>query len=375
MVPESIVTPLSILIVLPTAIIGGAERVAFNLAMHLVDHGDNVTVYAMSRGPQSGWKELEGRQGFTLIVRSFPSEKRSLGPFAAAMFRLSRAETYDVVYSSHVHVNAALSALRFSGVLRCRHLVSRESTMIFDRFTGPKRVAANFFYRICYGRQDLLIYQTPAMRSSLIAALGYEPVRKGRILVNPVNIAFIDRMAKMKPLPAPKGKMIVACGRLVPIKGFDLLLEAFSDVAARQPDVELVILGQGTERQSLKKSVNDLGLEGKVSFPGHLDNPYRWFACADVGVISSLKEGFPNVILEMMSSGTRAIVSTPCTDGLNGLPNVHIIAKMSKQELCSAICDALDNNSDSRKAYRQYVEEVRSTSSYWQSIQEVLRAS
>ena len=125
-----------ILIVLPTAVLGGAERVMFNLADFLLNEGHQVTVYAMSRGVQSGWETLTAKPGFSLTARSYKSEKTSLLSFVISMHSLSRKHRFDYVFSSHTHVNAALSFMRRLRILRCTHLVSRESTFVFERFFG-----------------------------------------------------------------------------------------------------------------------------------------------------------------------------------------------------------------------------------------------
>jgi glycosyltransferase involved in cell wall biosynthesis len=113
--------------------------------------------------------------------------------------------------------------------------------------------------------------------------------------------------------PAPGGKLIVACGRLVDQKGYPFLLRAVADVA-RTDEVFLSILGEGPLRQSLTELAESLGIADRVQFLGFRDEPLPYMRAADVFVLSSLWEGFGNVIVEAMAVGT-AVVATDCEHG------------------------------------------------------------
>lgn len=109
-------------------------------------------------------------------------------------------------------------------------------------------------------------------------------------------------------------RRVLAVGRLVPQKGYDLLLACFGRLAATHQAWELVIVGEGPERQRLETLVQALGLEGRVSLPGRVGNPGDWYASADLFVLSSRFEGFPNALAEAMGHGLP-VVSIDCTTG------------------------------------------------------------
>lgn len=132
--------------------------------------------------------------------------------------------------------------------------------------------------------------------------------------------------------------LVLGVGRLVPQKGFDLLLRAFSTIAPSFPAWRIAILGEGPERASLQRLRDELGLGDRVEFPGHVRDVEKWMAQAGLVVQPSRFEGFPNVVLESMGMGA-AVISADCPagpaelikDGINGrLVPVEDVATLSR---------------------------------------------
>jgi glycosyltransferase involved in cell wall biosynthesis len=103
-------------------------------------------------------------------------------------------------------------------------------------------------------------------------------------------------------------------GRLTAQKGFDLLIEAFDRVAHAHPDWTLRIAGDGEQRRKLECLVQSLGLVRRVDLCGWVDEPEAFLQEADLFVLSSRYEGFPNALLEAMACGL-AVVSFDCDSG------------------------------------------------------------
>ncbi|HVL76504.1 MAG TPA: glycosyltransferase, partial [Noviherbaspirillum sp.] len=103
-------------------------------------------------------------------------------------------------------------------------------------------------------------------------------------------------------------------GRLSEEKNFDLLIDVFTRLAPRHPDWDLVILGEGPERAALEGKVGIAGLRRRVFLPGRVGNMGRWYERADLYVMTSRFEGFPNTLVEAMSYGLPA-VSFDCDTG------------------------------------------------------------
>lgn len=107
---------------------------------------------------------------------------------------------------------------------------------------------------------------------------------------------------------------VLACGRLREVKGYEHLIRAFSRVHRHCPEVLLVMVGDGPLRGDLEQLARDLELGDTVRFVGFQHHSAAWIAAADVFALTSLSEGFPNVLLEALALRT-AVVSTDCISG------------------------------------------------------------
>lgn len=356
------------LFVLPTARIGGAERVTFNLIIFLLrDKNNIITLVTMSRGKQeSAWEELLSNSNFNWIIGYYKSEKSSLIPTTLKLIKLSKTFQFDYIFSTHIHVNSYLGSLKSIGYFKESHLISRESFSVFEKYNkGYKKFVLKRRYRFLYGSQDLLICQTEVMKNSLIKNLGFNPVKKIDVIPNPVNLDYIRSSIQDT---IREEKLIIACGRLVNIKQHDLLIEAFDSFSKVHPSYNLVILGSGPLEDKLKDQLALLKLSNKVKLLGNVKNPYEWFAKAEIGVISSKREGFPNTLLEMMASGTSKIVTTPCAGGLSDIPGLIVTNDTTAESILEGLNRAATLSIDTSPVYQKYILKNHSVRSFWNRI-------
>ncbi|HXC60895.1 MAG TPA: glycosyltransferase, partial [Steroidobacteraceae bacterium] len=111
-------------------------------------------------------------------------------------------------------------------------------------------------------------------------------------------------------------RTLIAAGRLVPEKGFDVLIDAFArlqDASAR-----LIIIGSGPEELRLRQQVQRLGLSDRVRLPGPVPSIRPWLDQARALVLSSRFEGFGAVLLEALAAG-RQVITTRCTHAIEEL--------------------------------------------------------
>lgn len=133
--------------------------------------------------------------------------------------------------------------------------------------------------------------------------------RKGRVIYNGTTLpAFSKQQENIRGSLNldPKTRIILSMGRLVPWKGFDLLLEAFLLVSEKQADTCLVILGDtlywnDDHKGTLIQKAKLMGLEARVFFPGFKKNISDYLFACDFFILPSVNEPFGRVLIEAMS--------------------------------------------------------------------------
>ncbi|HUK10944.1 MAG TPA: glycosyltransferase family 4 protein [Stellaceae bacterium] len=164
--------------------------------------------------------------------------------------------------------------------------------------------------RVTYPLADMLVCQTNAALRRFQRAIRV----RGCVIPNLISVpeAWVNGRAARRT--GTSGRTLVAMGRLVPEKGFDLLLKAFSDIMHRHPTWSLKILGQGALKGDLQRLTKTLNISQRVCFAGTHVEPFAELCHADLFVLSSTFEGFPNALSEAMACGLPA-VSFDCPSG------------------------------------------------------------
>lgn len=330
------------LFLFPTDRMGGAERVTKMLAHSAVDSRkfDEVICFILSKESTGTLDSLKCENKARVVYTGARSEIRGLPHLLKQLIE----SDYSLVFSSHSHLNAAVSLFRKLGLLRTTQLVTRESTLIFERDLGLKGRLVKFFYRL-YGEQDLIICQTERMAQSLSANTAGRFDKISETVPNPVDLTAIkismDRgIFKTDWIPA--GSCAIGwCGRLSAVKSPLRALDTLSILLERgNSDFHLVIIGDGPLRAEVEKHVKRIGLENKVTMVGYHPDPVAVLKYCELGLMTSDIEGFPNVILEMLASGVKAVVSTNCAGGLKSIPGVFVSESTAPEALALVIEDA-----------------------------------
>lgn len=176
--------------------------------------------------------------------------------------------------------------------------------------TGAGATVARLLVKATYPKAQRIIAVSQGVADDLQASFG---IRRDRmaVIANPIDVEAIRAQADSgAPVPVD-GPYAVTMGRLVPNKNFGMLIEAF---ARSKSAGQLLILGDGPERDALTRQIEMLGLGGRVVMPGFSANPFPTLARAAFYVSPSNAEGFPNSLLEAMSVGLP-VISTNCPSG------------------------------------------------------------
>jgi glycosyltransferase involved in cell wall biosynthesis len=161
--------------------------------------------------------------------------------------------------------------------------------------------------QLTYPLADRVVVQTEKAQNYFPAKL------QKKIIIVPNPVVLPTPASQLSPNLSGQHSLI-AIGRLVPQKGFDLLLTALAKLKDRYPEWRLTILGEGASRPQLESLRAELGLSHLVDFLGEVKNPSTYLHQANLFVMSSRFEGFPNALCEAMACGLP-VISTDCPSG------------------------------------------------------------
>lgn len=181
--------------------------------------------------------------------------------------------------------------------------ITRETNVVSKHVTRKEIL---FFYRF-YINFHQIIAQSDDMKNDLIQNFNISENQIVKIN-NPVDFDLINRLKEENVVVDfnTNYKNIIAIGNLSPRKGFDLLLKVMNEL--KNEKIKLTILGDGAFKEELSALKDQLGLTN-VTFLGNVSNPFLYLKQADLFVLSSRYEGFPNVLLEAGACGTYSLAN------------------------------------------------------------------
>lgn len=308
---------ISVIFILPDLETGGAERIVTTIANHLSRDRFEPKILLLRK--QGGYLNFLN-EDVEIININTERIRHSLKPILSEIYRRKP----DIVFSGYGEVNAYLSV--FIKLFPRTKFIARETNVVTKHVT---RKEIRFFYNF-YNNYHRIIAQSDDMMKDLTKNFRIKSDKIVKIN-NPVDFDFIeDKMAvSQKPESFKYNyKNVVAIGNLSSRKGFDNLLKVFSRL--KNENILLHILGDGKDREMLHQMKDFLGLKN-VIFHGRQDNPYEFLKYADLFILSSRYEGFPNVLLEAGACGTYSLANN-CPGGINEIIQHTINGEISDIE-------------------------------------------
>lgn len=292
----------TILFILPDLEAGGAERIVTTIANHLPRERFEPKILLLRK--EGAYLEIL-KDDVEVVDMNVRRIRNSLLPILNEI----RKRKPEIVFCGFGEVNAYISF--FIKMFPKTKFIARETNVVSKHVT---RKDIRFFYKF-YNNFHKIICQSDDMQEDLVENFN---IKKDKIakINNPVDFDFIvEKLAEsVKPESFKSDfKNIVAIGNLSSRKGFDNLLKVFTHL--KEEKILLHILGDGRDRELLHQMKNELELKN-VIFHGPQKNPYPYLKFADLFILSSRYEGFPNVLLEAGACGTYSLANT-CPGGIS----------------------------------------------------------
>ncbi len=343
---------------------GGVERMIVNLCQGLVSEGisvDLVLVKAKSA-------HLDHLPASVKVIKLKASHTlTSVFEFASYL----RRERPQAVLAAKDRAGKAAVFARFLARTPTR-IILRLGTTLSAALEGKSPLRKLMWYlpmRLIYPHTNGIVAVSQGVADDVKKITGL-PREHFRVIPNPVISCRLPELASEKmehPWFAGGGlPILLGVGRLTRQKDFPTLIRAFAKVREKM-DCRLVILGDGSGRNSLETLASELGVKEDVDFPGFMLNPYRFLSRASVFVLSSAWEGSPNVLTEALALGIP-VVATDCPSGpreiLAGGHYGPLVRVGDADGLAEAICETLTNppsNELLKEAARDYTVENSSS--------------
>lgn len=328
--------------------LGGAQQVVVNyLRDFAVDEDIDFILAVYSKKDKSKYNTIVDKEHLNVIYLNNPSSIIKI-PYVKRYFkkRIARKEWTSFIEEIkpdivHVHLSVYLEVvldpiLKNAIPVRFDTLHSNPYRYHGNRLRYIKRAFKSGFVAICVTHEQVS------------EAKSYYNTDKCEIIHNGVDINDIRNKMKKKEearkvLGIPNDIfVVVAVGRLHPIKRYDYLLSVFAEVLKRDPRSVLVFVGDGQHRRYLEKIASKKGLTRNVRFDGFCENVVDYYCAADVLAVTSESESSCLTLLEAQVCKLRCVISY-------GVPTESIVecnvTKMKQESTISEWADALLNKS------------------------------
>lgn len=278
---------------------GGAERVVCNLS-NFLSARHKVTILTMSNDTPA--YQLNESVSRVSLIKDEESQNYLFKNFK----RLIRFRKY--LKKSDADVYLAMLPGTINIMLAHRNKIN-VPIIVSERCDPQSRYESSkmrkWIMKKLYPKADGFVFQTKDAMDYYRQIIK----NKGTVIPNAINQEFVR-----EPFKGTRKKRIVSAGRFTEQKNFALLIKAFSRITDKYPDYDLIIYGNGPQKNELVHLVKDLHLENKVKFPGYVNNFGDQIIDASLFVLSSNYEGMPNALMEAMALGLPCI-STDCPVG------------------------------------------------------------
>ncbi len=324
--------------------VGGAEQVMSIIANYWAATGWKVTILTFDDGSEAPFYKLDRR----IEHRALGIEDLQANSIVSLIGNIGRVRALKkaIVASRPNVVISFVNTTNILTLLACRGLKvpTIVSEQVYPAFGQLSKICQRL-QKWTYRQASLVTVQTHSALSFFPAFEGYTTL----VMPNPIAIPESDPIESRL---YTDDRHLLAVGKLVYQKGFDLLIEAFAQVCDTHPDWTLTILGEGEMRPDLEDLISRLDLEERIYMPGTVKNVDAYLRKADLFVLPSRFEGFPVALCDAMACGVP-VIAADCLSGPREIIHDQVDGLLVVSENVDALVAGLDTLM-SDPAKRQY---------------------
>ena len=324
---------------------GGAEGICISIANSFANNGWHVDLVVLNLNNEAYLDRISSN--VNLVVLSVNHTRYSFIPLSKYLFK-NKVKTV-LVFNHELAVILVVIRL----LLRIKiKIISRNISVLSIKIKQFKqkgfwsRNIVGPLIKYFYHKIDYVVNQCHSMRDDLITI--YPQLSKNsNVIYNPISLHIEDYANKYDLTKIKKKDYIMCVGRLEHVKAFHYAIEGFSGISSQFPKLRLKIVGQGSLEQNLKQKAIDCSVENKVDFEGFQKDIIPYYSHAKATVLTSLYEGYPNVLLESLAMNTP-VIAFDCPGGTNeiiqdGL-NGYLVKYQDVDDLKKKLLSLLLNN-------------------------------
>jgi glycosyltransferase involved in cell wall biosynthesis len=326
--------------------LGGVERAFVTLANSFVEDGHKVDfIVSLNDGVLKS--ELDTRIN---IVDLKCSKLRNT--FIKLYSYISKSSA-DILITGPTYPNIIAVICNLVAFKKLKVVVTQHSYQDVEMDNlGLVGKLAPYFIKRTYNYADKVVAVSHGVQNDLISTYNIDP-SKIKVIYNAViNDSFfkksnesVDELILKKDLPKD---YLVAVGRLEIVKNYPFLLNVYAKMRSQIPDFkyDLIILGDGSERNNLETLTKELGIQKDVHFLGALSNPFPIIKNARVLIHTSFSEAMPLVYVEALALQVPVVttINKGAVEVLNGVDQKIIVESYDEKEFISAVLIMLENN-------------------------------
>ena len=317
---------------------GGAEKNCVVLCNELVKKGIDVELWITRLGDSPLLKLIDTR----VKVRSIPG-KRVRNTFVELKRMLLNCKS-DTLLIYNIELLVPVFFINKIYNLKLKILARSITTLSYDYNKYSYLTKKTWFLLISYTGNRIynMIAQSEGMKEDLINNFNIDE-SKITVIPNP-SFNFVNNKINSN-IDNLNNKEILFVGRITEAKGIHYLLQIFQLAQNKIPDLHLTIVGAGELLPEIKNKVSELGLCDSISFEGYQTNLTPYYEKAKLTVLTSIVEGFPNVLIESISYGTP-VISFDCPSGPRDIiiPEVNgiLVEHLNVEDFAKAIIDVMN---------------------------------